>query len=910
MQFGKKYCLNVSSYKYKRECMKLFSSTLRPLSTFNNNTIIESENLCPGGRHCKNYGIILSLEQKIKALNDTVNQLSKIKEYSESNVNRNITPPNKNIERKRDSYNNEFCNSFRNSIKKKKLTENHRNLTGNITLPQTNEPYRIKPYNSISNESKIPFKKISNKKHINLNLNNIRNYKNKINYNQSDINEQYFMNKNKKENENENNIKIYNKDKLDEDKKVDNKNKNLKQYSSLPEIHKDGKENFKNVKINNNNLDNFIYEEIKNNKINEEEKKNENKDNINKNLNIKNIQKDIVDIIKDNNKKLDNNENNKKNNNKKEEKKNNNDIIFPNIKKVKAYKLIEPLKINKNRRYALDYFENKKNYKDENKLYFRKFKGKIRNSLGSTNNTFLSKSFGFYNNTEGNGNLFDSRNHNSKSLTEQNRFNKILINSFKNIRPLSFTQKPFKVKININQNQMVINKNKFNYEIKSAKETSNNLSNSFELKKFINELEIENEEENIEKNKIFNEIYNLAYSKSDILIEKLKSISKEKIDKYCSFIKYCLNYLKDSINLINKFKIFLNLINKSKNKKENNYQEKKELLLNEEFIEYKKDAIKLLNCEDIHIYIYDSTLNCLILKGEKKELKFQKDKDLIGLCFSSGKYINYEVGNNSPTSSLPLILENNLLNKKNNLLIYPLKDKYDNIYGVIEVVNKIQDNTNKTSLNKNDEMIISLISRELGNFCKYYNIINLKNSYLSYYHELFIFWQKLFLHNDIDKKNNLFYMINEVIEISKIIFEMNDIQFLLCKKENFYDIQNNCNAPFEGLVYKSYIEKKIIYTYNPLIDNDYSSKSDLTINILNMNKKEEIITIPIKEIINNDVIMVLQIKTNKKLGSNYNNNLLLIDNYKLTDENYFIIEKISFMLQKYLSDNKELIQKL
>ena len=134
--------------------------------------------------------------------------------------------------------------------------------------------------------------------------------------------------------------------------------------------------------------------------------------------------------------------------------------------------------------------------------------------------------------------------------------------------------------------------------------------------------------------------------------------------------------------------------------------------------------------------------------------------------------------------------------------------------------------------------------------------------------------------------------------------------FLLYKKENFYDIQNNCNTPFEGLVYKSYIEKKIIYTYNPLIDNDYSSKSDLTINILNMNKKEEIITIPIQEIINNDVIMVLQIKTNKKLGINYNNNLLPVDNYKLTDENYFIIEKISFMLQKYLSDNKELNQKL
>ena len=160
MQFDKKYYLNVSSYKYKRECMKLFSAPLKPLITYNNNEIIESENLCPGGRHCKNYGTILCLEQKIKTLNDTINQLNKINEYSESNITRNITPNKNNEVKRNDSFNNEFCNSFRNSIKKKRLNENHRNLTGNITLPQMSEPYRIKPYNSISNESKIPFKKI------------------------------------------------------------------------------------------------------------------------------------------------------------------------------------------------------------------------------------------------------------------------------------------------------------------------------------------------------------------------------------------------------------------------------------------------------------------------------------------------------------------------------------------------------------------------------------------------------------------------------------------------------------------------------------------------------------------------------------------------------------------------------
>ena len=115
-----------------------------------------------------------------------------------------------------------------------------------------------------------------------------------------------------------------------------------------------------------------------------------------------------------------------------------------------------------------------------------------------------------------------------------------------------------------------------------------------------------------------------------------------------------------------------------------------------------------------------------------------------------------------------------LNNKINNLLIYPLKDKYDKIHGVIEAMNKIQDNeinkynndnyySNKASFNKNDEIIIALISKHLGNFCNYYNIINYKSSYLSNYHTLFIFWQKLFIQNEINNKNNIFYMINEVI---------------------------------------------------------------------------------------------------------------------------------------------------
>ena len=302
----------------------------------------------------------------------------------------------------------------------------------------------------------------------------------------------------------------------------------------------------------------------------------------------------------------------------------------------------------------------------------------------------------------------------------------------------------------------------------------------------------------------------------------------------------------------------------------------------------------------------------------KPASKQEKDKDLIGLSFTSGKKVRYELDNNSPLL-LPKLLRDNSLNKIKNLLIYPLKDSNNNIYGVIEAINKTQDKDNsdlfnnnfylkeKISFNKNDEIIISFISKELGNFCKYYNYIKNNNIYLDYYHKILIFSQKLFLkkYSNEDNSNfNIFYFINEVTEISKIIFEINDIQFLICNKDHFYDIQQNKKIPFEGLVYKSYKEKKIYYACKPLINNFYSNKSDLIINVFNMNKNEELITIPILEIKTNDVIMIIQIKTKKNLG-----NYLSLENDKLSDEFFLIIENITFIMQKYLSDNKELIQK-
>ena len=898
MKSQKKYCLNVSSYKYKRECMKLFSTTLKAFNTCNSNENIESENLCPGGKHCKNYGLILNLEQKIKSLNDTVNQLTKINEYSENNHNKNITPT-KNIEPKRHDSFNEFCNSFRNSVKKKRFSEKNRNLTGSISLQtQVSEPYRIKPYNSFNGEAKIPFKKMSNKKHINLDISNFKNYKNRFHNNveKNDINEEFFINKKEnsdiEKNKEENNIDI------NINKKEEDNNKFQKLYTSISSVYT-----------------NEEAEKILSNNNSPQKEKNNKEKNIKKEINNENKSEQVLPIIniKENNK-----EKNKLNNNTEEMKTNINNINLPEVRKVKTYKLIIPMKQNKNKRYDFELFDNKIKLKEDNKLYFRKYKGKMKNLFNSSHNKFLSSSFGHRNYTEGSNNFLSIDNKNSKTLSNQDRYNKIKLNLFTNFKPLSLTQKPFKVKTNINQKDFFINDNKrkkLKYNDFNINDY-NNLSNSFELNNFIKELEIK--KEGSDKNKTFNEIYNLLSSQRTEIIDKINSLTSEKLDKYLTFVKNSLKCLEESIDIIYKIKLFYNLKNKNNNNNKGNANQNN-FLINEDFFNYKKELMNLLSCENINIYIYDPISDYLISKGEKDEIKYRKDKDLIGLSFTSGKKIRYEADNSASLPLLPMISNNNS-NQINNLLIYPLKDKNDYINGVLEAINKIQDKENnsynnkyfkeKSSFNKKDEIILSLISKDLGNFCKYYNEIKYNITYISYYHALLKFFQNLFMQN-VQKENNIFNMINEVIGLTRNIFNMNDIKFLICinnkDKEYFYDIQKNKNIPFEGLIYKTYIEKKINYASKPLINKYYSNKADLIVNILNINKNEELITIPILDFKNIDnVLMIIQIKTSKKLGNIYNNNLN--NNDKLSDENYFIIENISKILEKYLYDNSELIQ--
>ena len=667
MQNRKKYYLNVSSYKYKREYMKLYQPNIdKILNTYSNNNqdiIIESQNLCPAGKRCKNYLIIMNLEQKIKALNDTVNQLTKIKEYSETNHNIDFTPL-KTMENNRKDTFNEICNSFRNSGIKKKLNTSTRNAFGNNTLqPQISEPYRLKLDNkNINNEKRInENKKLKEKKNINLDINKFKNVGVRLNAEKLAVNEKFFLNKSEENNEIKNNNSFFD----EKEKKIQN--------------------------LLNHIFNNKSNELIVNKKL-EEDKNRE-----------KNIKKGGTKTVKK--------------------------INIPKIK-VKSYNLFVPNKINKinNKRYNLDLDDkdNKKEPKDENLSYFRKFKGELKNSFNSTKNKFLSKSLGFCDNSKEENTDLNYKY--SKTLSEDKKQSLYKLNLLNEFRPLTHNQKPFKLKLNIGQNE----ENKKEEKSKSERKVNDLmnieekilLSNNPDIYQFESFLNLF-ENKNTKNYKLFEEIYDLSNENYETIIEKLNSLPREKlINDYLTFIKYSFNYMKDLLEIYHKLKTFYNITNSTEN---NNHTIKDKKSINNEFSKYRKIIQQILLSDNVRIYLYDPSSDLLILKGEKEELHITKDKDLIGQCFSSGKPIKYKINDNSYFGSDFSFIKQNSLTKDDKLLFYPLKDIENNIHGVIEVMKKNADTQNPEDnyiLDKKNEIIISFISKFLGICCFYYNYIN------------------------------------------------------------------------------------------------------------------------------------------------------------------------------------------
>ena len=484
---------------------------------------------------------------------------------------------------------------------------------------------------------------------------------------------------------------------------------------------------------------------------------------------------------------------------------------------------------------------------------------------------------------------------------------KLKINNFSNLLPIFQSQKP------------VIKFNPTNDNLNRAKTCQNtNLDNNninlIENNEFNNFIKDYERYSNYSiGNIIYNDLYNLTSPTDKTLLKNIKELNDEQIYKYCSMINYSLKYLKNISLFVQKIKNYFC----NRNKKNISHQNRFFQLLHnnnnnnlkEEFLRYKEEVKKLLNCEKLNIFIYDSNLDCLILKEENNELKYPKDKDLIGLCFTSSKKIRHDSENNKSEILSNTMKEQKLNFTINNLLIFPLKDKDGIVYGVIEAINKIkEEKNNKAYFDRNDEFLLDLMSKNIGNFCKYFNIIENKNNYISYYHDLLNFWNKLFFKTSIS--GSLFLVLEEFSKLMKNVFDTNQVQFLLNINQSLFDIQKSKIIECTGIVYKCLQEKKIIYCSNPLKNKNYHIATDLPITNKFNSIDEELITFPVfyGDNKNQDVGIIIQMKNKRRYCPwEMNTNNTNVVSY-LNQEKKFIIDYVAFLIQKYLNEHKELIK--
>ena len=217
MKAKKKYCLNMSSYKYKSGFKHLLPPIILKESNILNiniENLIPVKNRCPSGKDCPNYKLIFDLKQEIINLIDKITQLKKINEYAvpkpipHPHPKANITPE-REIEKKNHNHNiyNQLINSFRNSSKHK-LSELKKNAYQNdLFKNSTNIPgkIRLRPNSAKNSEIKESFDKLFNKdknkpEEKNEKEKDIKNINNKGNINKK-INMNFFSSSSRKRNE-------------------------------------------------------------------------------------------------------------------------------------------------------------------------------------------------------------------------------------------------------------------------------------------------------------------------------------------------------------------------------------------------------------------------------------------------------------------------------------------------------------------------------------------------------------------------------------------------------------------------------------------------------------------------------------------------------------------------------------
>ena len=202
------------------------------------------------------------------------------------------------------------------------------------------------------------------------------------------------------------------------------------------------------------------------------------------------------------------------------------------------------------------------------------------------------------------------------------------------------------------------------------------------------------------KNPLLEELFKYSQDEENF-IDKINSSSYDKIFEICDLIITTIKDYKELIKLIIRIQDFL--------KASESIIES--ILTNDFYNIITNNVCSILNCEKTLVFIYDKISDMLVLYKseslEKNNIKIPKNKGIVGSVYLTGDKLKIENVNLDKRFNNEIDKITNF--KTNNMLCYPLKDKNEKIFGVIQALNKI-----KNDFDKDDLELMDILSKQVS----------------------------------------------------------------------------------------------------------------------------------------------------------------------------------------------------
>ena len=202
------------------------------------------------------------------------------------------------------------------------------------------------------------------------------------------------------------------------------------------------------------------------------------------------------------------------------------------------------------------------------------------------------------------------------------------------------------------------------------------------------------------KNPLLEELFKYSQDEENF-IDKINSSSYDKIFEICDFIITTIKDYKELIKLIIRIQDFL--------KASESIIES--ILTNDFYNIITNNVCSILKCEKTLVFIYDKISDMLVLYKseslEKNNIKIPKNKGIVGSVYLTGDKLKIENVNLDKRFNNEIDKITNF--KTHNMLCYPLKDKNEKIFGVIQALNKI-----KNDFDKDDLELMDILSKQVS----------------------------------------------------------------------------------------------------------------------------------------------------------------------------------------------------